>query len=88
VAPPAELNEEDDAAEATNDNDEAVEQPKPAKKTLRAMRQLAMFYNPMATNYVQDAIQSRQAINWEGKEQMRPTQILKPIRTRAQKHMA
>jgi len=55
VAPPAELNEEDDAAEATNDNDEAVEQPKPAKKTLRAMRQLAMFYNPMATNYVQDA---------------------------------
>ena len=55
MAPPAELNEEDDTAEATNDNDEAVEQPKPAKKTLRAMRQLATFYNPMATNYVQDA---------------------------------
>jgi len=57
VFPPANLNEEEDedVAEDAVDDDETVLQPMPAtKKILHAMRQLATFYNPMATNYVQD----------------------------------
>jgi len=56
MALPAKLNEEEDEDAAVNaDNNEVVVQPKPAKKTLCAMCQLAMFYNTMATNYIQGA---------------------------------
>jgi len=53
-------NDEDDAVvvpqeEDDDNNDQAVAQLMPAtqNKTLWAMRQLATFYNPAATNYIQ-----------------------------------
>jgi len=51
-------NDDQDEEEVDEDDGQPIiQQPVPAArdKTLHAMHQLATFYNPMATNYVQDA---------------------------------
>jgi len=87
VGPLADADDEDVLVppdDKEEDDDQAPAQHKPVtNKTLRAMWQLATFYNPAATNFIQDADSNANTvatskINWEGKEQMplTPTQMM------------
>jgi len=59
AAPPADADDEDVAVPPDEDEDDdntaPVKEKPVTNKTLRAMRQLATFYNPTATNFIQDA---------------------------------
>ncbi len=83
MAPLADVDEDEDAAvpqaEDEEDEDQAVVHPKPAtNKTLWVMWQLATFYNPAATNYIQamdsndDTITTSNQLGREGADAANP----------------